>query len=65
MNQKLSRDRAEAVARIVRAALKDSDDPAVRQIRVLSLGWGDTKPIDPRSTEDAWKVNRRVLVTVL
>ncbi|TXD95416.1 OmpA family protein [Mitsuaria sp. TWR114] len=65
MNQRLSRERAEAVARIVRSTLRESRDAAARQIRVLSLGWGYTRPKNSQDSEDAWKTNRRVEVTVL
>jgi outer membrane protein OmpA-like peptidoglycan-associated protein len=52
-NQKLSEQRAAAVqAWLVKAGV-----PADR---LTAVGFGESKPVDPAETEDAWEKNRRV-----
>jgi outer membrane protein OmpA-like peptidoglycan-associated protein len=52
-NLRLSQDRASAV----RVYLV-SKGVAVK--RLSAIGYGETKPLDPRETEEAWSQNRRV-----
>lgn len=56
-NQTLSEDRAAAVARVL-------DKLGVRADRIRRAAFGDTRPVDERSTEDAFQRNRRVEVRV-
>ena len=52
-NLRLSQDRAASV----RTYLVDA---GVAAKRLSSIGYGETKPLDPRETEEAWSENRRV-----
>lgn len=52
-NQKLSEGRAEAIRQYL-------VEHGVAAERLRSVGHGETKPLDPASTEDAWEKNRRV-----
>ena len=52
-NLKLSQERAAAV----RSYLVDH---GVAAKRLSSVGYGETKPLDPREVEEAWSQNRRV-----
>ena len=52
-NQKLSESRAGAVkAYLVKAG--------VAADRLTSVGFGETKPVDPAENDEAWDKNRRV-----
>jgi len=52
-NLRLSQDRAASV----RAYLIDR---GVAPKRLHSVGFGETRPLDPREIEEAWSQNRRV-----
>ncbi len=52
-NLRLSQDRAASVRQYL-------IDAGVAAKRLSSVGYGETKPLDPRETEEAWSQNRRV-----
>ncbi|MEZ5219152.1 MAG: OmpA family protein [Ilumatobacteraceae bacterium] len=55
-NQELSERRAEAVAKIIRAA------PDAPRREITTEGRGDTEPIEPGDGQEAYEKNRRVEV---
>ena len=57
VNNRISKERAEAVAR----ALKDQ---GVDASRIATFGLGSSRPIDRRKTEEAYRRNRRVEILV-
>ena len=56
-NLDLSKRRAATVMRYLR-------DHGIDSLRLTSQGYGETKPVDPRHTEEAYKTNRRVAFSI-
>ncbi len=56
-NLDLSKRRAATVMRYL-------VDHGIDKLRLTSQGYGETKPVDPRHTQDAYKVNRRVAFSI-
>lgn len=56
-NLDLSKRRAATVLRYL-------VDHGIDKLRLTSEGYGETKPVDPRHTQDAYKLNRRVAFSI-
>ncbi len=56
-NLDLSKRRAATVMRYL-------VDHGIDKLRLTSQGYGETKPVDPRHTQDAYKINRRVAFSI-
>ena len=52
-NQSLSDKRAASVRKYL-------IDKGVEEARLNSIGYGESKPVDPREVPEAWEKNRRV-----
>jgi OmpA-OmpF porin, OOP family len=57
-NQRLTQDRSEAVKKYL-------IDKGVDGGRLKAVGYGESRPIDPRHNEEAWSKNRRVEFIIL
>ncbi|MBI4508606.1 MAG: OmpA family protein [Deltaproteobacteria bacterium] len=57
-NLRLTQDRSEAVKKYL-------VDNGVEETRLKAVGYGETRPIDPRHNEAAWSKNRRVEFLIL
>jgi len=57
-NLRLTQDRSEAVRKYL-------TDKGVSEGRLKAVGYGESRPIDPRHNEEAWSKNRRVEFIIL